>query len=232
MRCSQCTHEWQVMPGEQEKASAPTIVESVPPIKEVAMPTATPAAEPVEVLDDDFMKRLDQVIATEEANQQPYRPKLSRRQTDVKPLNLTPFKYAAPSLAALWLVIAYFAYFPALADAPLFGGLYRAFGATPTDGLRFQDVSMEREQEGGKARFILAGSIHNTAAQERMVPTVRVVLKNKGEDSLWTREYPVKKILKAGEVYPFRITNVETAFASSVAMIEVDMGNGMQLTLR
>lgn len=238
VRCSQCKHEWvlkQNSPEIEHEIAPPVpkedeIVESMP--KEVVAPAESAAREQIEVLDDDFMKRLDQVIEAEEASQRAPRPGPARRQTDVVEFNAKPFKYAVPALAALWLVIGYFAYFPALADAPLFGALYRAFGVTKTDGLRFQDVSMDREQDGSKARFIIAGSIQNTAAAERFVPTVRVILRNKKKDALWTREYPVKHLLKAGEIYPFRITNVETAFASSVAVIEVDLGNSMQLTLR
>lgn len=240
VRCSQCKHEWIAKQGSVVQEAEPVFEQPMPmapktqepPVERMAEPAEMPEKEPVEVLDDDFMKRLDQVIAEEATTTRPPRPRISRRQTDVKPFNAKPFKIAAPTLAALWLVIAYYAYFPALAEAPLFGALYHAFGTTKTDGLAFQDVSMEREQDGGKARFIIAGSIENTSAQERMVPTVRVVLKNKDKESLWTREYPVKHALKAGEVYPFRITNVETAFASSVASIEVDLGNDMQLTLR
>lgn len=240
VRCSRCKHEWNVTPGSGETDDTPARNTSTQPLA-AAETTASkgmnkfgdmPAPEPVEVLDDDFMKRLDQVIADEEANQRPPKPKPVRRQTDVKIFDAKPFKIAAPTLAAMWLVIAYFAYFPALADAPLIGSLYRAFGVTKTDGLRFQEVSMDREQDGSKARFIIAGSIQNTSAEERLVPTVRVVLRNKKNDALWTREYPVKHSLKAGEVYPFRITNVETAFASSVTVIEVDMGSSMQLMLR
>jgi hypothetical protein len=59
-----------------------------------------------------------------------------------------------------------------------------------------------------------------------------VLLKNQHGESVWGREYPVNQELEAGEVYPFRITNVETNLASSVATIAVDMGNSLQLMVR
>ncbi|MFZ4540653.1 MAG: DUF3426 domain-containing protein [Rickettsiales bacterium] len=148
------------------------------------------------------------------------------------PHSMKPYKIAVPALAALWLVTAFITYFPSWAELPILSGIYHAIGAKTVDGLVFSDVTMEREQEGNKARFILSGSISNHSNATRAVPTVRVSLRNKQDKAIWGREYPVNTELKAGEVYPFRITNVETAFASSVSSIVVDMGNSLQLLVR
>lgn len=247
VRCSRCAHSWHVSPADlQEVIPPPTrmpvaaahtaLPAEEPPLFAEQMPSYVSAAEaqpePVVELDDDFMKRLEQAIAAEPAPQKK-RPMPTRRKGDAKPL-IHPklLKVAAPLIAASWLIVAFFAYSPSWSRAPVLSGLYGMFGASETEGLLFSDVTMEREQEGGKARFILAGSIRNYSNATRTVPTVRVLLKNKTNETLWGREYPVNHELKAGEVYPFRITNVETSFASSVATIVVDMGNAMQLLIR
>ena len=110
--------------------------------------------------------------------------------------------------------------------------LYSAMGADANDGLVFADVTMERETEGSKTKFILAGSIRNFSNAPRTVSTVRVSLRDKADQAIWGRKYPVNVTLKAGEVYPFRITNVETVFADNVSSILVDMGHSLQLLVR
>lgn len=248
VRCSRCAHAWHVNPADLQEVLPPPTVGPTP-VRQAVLPSEEPplfaeqmpsyvssvqetAPEPVVELDDDFMKRLEQAIAAEPAPERK-RPTPTRRKDDVKPfINPKLLKAAAPLLAASWLIVAFFAYSPSWSGAPALSALYGMFGASETEGLVFSDVTMEREQEGGKARFILAGSIRNYSNSSRTVPTVRVLLKNKRNETLWGREYPVNHELKAGEVYPFRITNVETSFAASIASIIVDMGNGIQLLVR
>lgn len=257
VRCSRCAHAWHVHPYDLQEVLPPAVAApenqtektflppTPPPIRgdanepplfaeQVSSYAAAiePEPEPVVELDDDFMKRLEQAIAAEPAPERK-RPTPTRRKDDVKPfINPKLLKMAAPLLAASWLIVAFFAYSPSWSGAPVLSAIYSIFGASETEGLVFSDVSMEREQEGGKARFILAGSIRNYSNATRTVPTVRVLLKNKNNETLWGREYPVNHELKAGEVYPFRITNVETSFAASISTIVVDMGNAMQLLVR
>lgn len=245
VRCSRCKNAWHVNPWDlkDDNAVVEAVAPGTAPVQAVndTMPasvevegesTRMPDPEPAAVLDDDFMKRLDKAIS-DAPPQGKRRPTPTRRKDDVKPfINPRVLKLAAPALAATWFIVAFFAYSPSWSNAPVIGALYSAFGASETEGLVFSDVTMEREQEGSMARFILAGSVRNYSNETRKVPTVRVVLKNKEGSPLWGREYPVNQELKAGEVYPFRITNVETNFAASVARIEVDMGNSMQLLVR
>jgi len=150
------------------------------------------------------------------------RPKMSAK----------PFKIAAPVLAVVWLVLAFVAYFPSWMELPILKGLYHAAGVNSTENLVFSDVTMERVHEGSKTKFILAGSIRNHGNVLRKVPTVRVSLRDKNNKAIWGRNYPVNTELKAGEVYPFRIANVETVFASNVSSIVVDMGNSLELLVR
>lgn len=154
-------------------------------------------------------------------------PALKKR--DISP---RPFKIAAPVIVLVWLVLAFCTYFPHWVESPL-GSVYRMFGVETTEGLVFSDVTMEREQgEGSKVKFIISGSVRNHASVTRTVPTVRVLLKNKQGKDVWSREYPVKAPLKAGDIYPFRITNVETSFAGSVTSIVLDLGHPLELMMR
>jgi predicted Zn finger-like uncharacterized protein len=141
-----------------------------------------------------------------------------------------PFMVAVPVLALLWLILALYAYYPGW--QPRLGGVYALLGATTTQGLAFADVSMQPLTNGGKTNYVIGGSISNQSAEERLVPTVRVQLKGKDGGVLWERDYEVNEMLKPGEVYPFRIDNVETAFAASVTSIVVDVGHNLQLMMR
>ena len=215
VRCGKCQHEWHVSREASFEAHA------VAPMVQ--------ATEPSPTADDIFDELVKSTAAAEVTTIQNNPTRAVKKR---KPLNPRPFKIAAPVLAAVWLVLAFITYFPSWMKAPGLSGLYSAFGTTPVDGLGFSDVHMEREQEGSKTKFILSGSIHNYTSVARTVPTVRVVLRDKNNKSLWSRDYVVNTELKAGEVYPFRISNVETSFASSVKAIVVDLGNTFQLMVR
>lgn len=207
VRCGKCAHLWHVNPAVSE-------------------------FKPLEPSDEDAFNQLAAALGEPEVTVKPVPRGSNLPVIKRSPLNPKPFKIAAPLLAAVWLILAFITYFPKWKDAPVLGGIYRAVGATPTDGLVFADVEMEREQEGPKTKFILSGSVQNHSSGERFVPTVRVKLLDKDNKTLWGREYAVNTKLEAGKVYPFRITNVETAFAKSVSSIVVDMGNSLQLMVR
>lgn len=149
-----------------------------------------------------------------------------------RPFSARPFKIAVPVLALAWLILAFITYFPRGMELPVISSLYSALGILPNDGLVFDNVHMDHEQNEERTRYIISGSIVNHAAEPRMVPTVHVVLKNKDGKALWGREYPVDAMLKAGELYPFRIDNIETSFADQVSSIVVDLGNTLQLHMR
>ena len=148
------------------------------------------------------------------------------------PLPRMPFMAGAISLAAVWLVLAFVAYYPGWLNTPGLRSIYGIFGVTTTDGLVFEDVSMQRNSDDAQTQFLLMGSITNHAAETRIVPTVRVQLRNKNGDAIWERKYPVNEPLEAGKPYAFRIENVTTSFAGSVSSIVLDLGHPLQLTMR
>ena len=246
VRCSKCAHEWHVDPA----AAAPPIPKEeppkdIPPEIPVILPTSDLTFEEPEVdfsaearvADEDFLSQLEAAISASEAKAEPRAARPAKRPAAVtpkrKPINPKPFKIAVPVLMVAWLVLAFIAYFPKWMNAPVLSGIYHALGINATDGLLFADVTMEREhEEGGKTKFILAGTIKNHSNATRAVPTVRVELRDAKGGTVWSHNYPVNAELKAGEVYPFRIGNVETMFASNVNVIKVDMGNTLQLMVR
>lgn len=203
VRCGKCSHEWFVN-HPQPQAEPPAAPEVV------EMPAASePATAP-------------EMDATANV------PAVKKRRIPVR-----PFKIAAPVLASLWFILALFAYFPKWQEAPVLSAIYHLLGTTNTEGLVFADVHMERSEiGGGKTQFILSGSLVNHSAELRTVPSVRVKLKNAKGKTVWSREYAVNTELKAGELYPFRITNVETSFASNITSIVLDVGHSLQLMMR
>lgn len=165
-----------------------------------------------------------------EAEPQPHDPKRLPA-IPGKPVKAWPFQVAAGVLAASWLVIAIYAYFPGW-HAGMLSGLYSSLGVTDTSDLVFADVAMEREDMEGRTRFLLSGAVANQGSQPRLLPTVRVEVKDDEGKVIWGQKYPVGETIQPGQVYPFRIDNVETSFANRAASIVLDMGNTFELVMR
>ncbi len=105
-------------------------------------------------------------------------------------------------------------------------------GYEDTEGLAFTDVSMAREFNELKTRFVVSGNIVNRKDDDRTIPEVRVRLLDKEGEEVWSRVYEVNKTVAGNDIYPFRITNAETSFGERVAQIELDLGNGYELMVR
>jgi predicted Zn finger-like uncharacterized protein len=204
VRCGACHFQWFIQPaGENQPEPAPAPV--------------------------DFASLAAQAAQEEESAVVPERqlPVVTRRN-----IRLWPFILTAMALAAAWAFVALVAYAPSWQQAPLIGGVYRLLGLSDTDGLVFNELTMERQSDGSKTQFVLAGSIANHAEGERRLPLVRVQLKDKEGKVIWSRNYPADHVLKPGEVYPFRIIDVETSFANTIDTIVLDLGNKLQMALR
>lgn len=221
VRCGRCSHQWHVeKPIADDHEHLATAGDGA---------TQTPAV----AVTDEFLQQLEATMGKPGgAAPEPLKPGFSLPVVARKKMSAKPFQIAAATLAAIWLILAIMTYFPSWMGVPGLKSLYSAMGAQANDGLVFADVTMERETEGSKTKFILAGSIRNFSNVPRTVSTVRVSLRDKADQAIWGRKYPVNVTLKAGEVYPFRITNVETMFADNVSSILVDMGHSLQLLVR
>lgn len=148
-----------------------------------------------------------------------------------RPLPAWPFQIATGVFALAWLVIATYAYFPSWHTSFL-SGIYKSMGVTNTSNLVFADVQMGSEPVGGRVKFIVAGSIENHGSKPRYIPIVRVEIKDADGEVIWGQKYPVEETLEPGGVYPFRIDNIETAFADRAASIVLDVGNNFELVMR
>lgn len=148
-----------------------------------------------------------------------------------KPFKVWPFQVAAASMLVVWLIIATYAYFPTL-HTGTFSGLYAALGVTDTSDLVFADVTMERENNDGRTQFLIAGSVANEGAQPKLWPMMRVEVKDSDGKVIWGQVYPVNETIAPGQVYPFRIDNVETSFANRASSIVLDLGNNFELVMR
>ncbi len=82
----------------------------------------------------------------------------------------------------------------------MIGVFYRIAGVTDTSGLAFSDISMQRDVDGDKTQFTIAGAITNHGAEPRRVPDVRVQLKDKKGHIVWARNYPVQHTVNARRV--------------------------------
>lgn len=150
-----------------------------------------------------------------------------------EPIGTMPFIAAALAMLILWPALQFTAHYRSWIDAPVARSIYGIFGIHTTEGLAFDSVTMQKgETPNGQTKYLITGSISNHAEVVRLVPTVRVELKNKGGKALWTHEYEVGELLDPGAAYPFRIDNVSTSFADSVTSIVLDLGHGLQLTMR
>ena len=221
VRCGACSHQWFVQ--RPEDAQAQQAEESA-----VFEPPPPPLAESTEEqpIADDFVSVMEKAFSARpvRASNVPAIPR--------KPLPAKPFKLAVPILAVLCIFTALIAYYPNWQHTTMPGALYRALGFKDTQGLAFTELKMERENGDTKTKFIFSGTITNNATAPRYVPQVRVALRDKHGKDIWMRDYPVNMMLDSGGTYPFRIVNVETSLASSVAVIVLDIGNGLELKLR
>ena len=165
-----------------------------------------------------------------EAAPQPHDPK-QLPALPGRPLRAWPFQLAAGVLAVIWCMIAIYAYFPSWHTSFL-SGIYTSLGATRTNGLVFADVQMGSEMVGGRTRYTVAGSIENNNSKPRLIPLVRIQIKDSEGEIILSKKYEVNETLEPGGVYPFRIQDVETSFGSRAASVVVDIGNNFELVMR
>jgi predicted Zn finger-like uncharacterized protein len=209
VKCGRCAHSWHASQADAVTAAA---------VQSATFEEVMAAAEP----------------SMRQKNTAPKKSKPTRKMPSLRLSSIPkfPLMMATPVLALLWLTLAFVGHYPTWMGAPVLGSIYKTFGIQSTEGLRFDEVTMQRVEKDGKTNYILAGSIANQSSVERIVPSVRVALNDTKGKKLWTREYVVNETIKGGDVYPFRIANVETTFGDKVSSIVVDVGHPLQLMMR
>ena len=219
VKCSRCAHSWHATrpPLEFVVMDQPAQVPEQVPEQVPAAPESPPAFEEV-------------LAATHAVEEQHAAAAPAKKASSPRPAK--PFKLAAAALAASWLILAFVTYFPRWQDAPVLGAVYGMLGISSTYGVELKDVAMQREQVGERTRFLIRGNLVNQDAATREVPFMRVAMRGRDNEILWSRDYAVNKALKPGEVYPFRITNAETGSAGEVRTLVVDVGNPLEMFFR
>lgn len=210
VKCGSCKHDWHVTPADNAPADAPV-----------------QAASFAAAVEEEIASSAEDSAATATVPTPNVPAVVASRGIPVRPLQI-----AAPLIALSWFLVALYGNFYAWQHWPVIGGLYGMLGVVETGGLRFDKVEMEKQKEGQRTRFLLTGAVVNESTEARTIPSVRVRLIGKDGAEVWSREYEVKKTVKAGDEYPFRITNVETSFGHQVAQVVMDVGNPMQLSFR
>lgn len=118
---------------------------------------------------------------------------------------------------------------------PHLGFAYDLVGLYATDGLALADIELRERPSRSKARFVVEGKIINEAAEPRRIPMLRVSIIDKDGNVMASREYEADdadNLLQPGETYPFKASNLETAFKDKVDHLVVDIGHGTELMLR
>ena len=245
VKCGACKSEWHATPedGIPEDSTPKTVdsanFESVP-ASAPAEPTANtePAPQLANTEEDEANSGSAAPLEEEDFSAAFERAAAEQQAARQLPVVITPLiptfmlQLAAPAIALVWLVVAAHVHFNSWQTMPVLSSVSAMFGGVPMDGIRFDDIQLTPQKQGQSTTYLLSGVLLNESAAPRTIPTVRVRLKDKQGNDVWSREYGLDKQMRAGESYPFRIDNVKTAFGSKVAKVEVDVGNPLQLMFR
>lgn len=136
------------------------------------------------------------------------------------------YKYTLGGLVAAILLMAIMTYH---INVPLLGGM---LGVQNTEGLKLADVQVREIPSREKARYIVEGKIVNTSDEERSIPILHVALLDEEGTVMVSREFEAEKTLKPGEDTPFTASRLDTAFRDRLTHILVELGSGVQLTIR
>lgn len=188
---------------------------------------AMPVQVPVQPERADFADLVADASAAEASAAQFQLPVIVR-----KPIPAKPLMIAAPAIAVLWLITAFYANYASWYDTPFFSAIYRMAGVIKTDGLTFSKARLSRQNEGQRTTFVVSGEIANESGAPRTIPQVRLSLRDAEGEEIASRIYVVNKRIKPGGTYPFRITNLSTSFGSRVEEAVLDLGHDLQMQFR
>lgn len=217
VRCGKCKHTW--------------FVQANPiPMDGVAAEKAASQTSPVFADFDHALANASADEAEEMAKSASGDAQLPAVQTKAFAIKRAILPTAGLTVAALCMAIM--ACYPSWKHAPIASGIYGMLGYADTKGLALSDINLVRETNDSKTRFLVSGNVLNRNEEETLLPEVRVSLLDSKGEVMWSRSYVVNKTLSAHDIYPFRITNAETAFGDKVAQVMVDVGNSYEMMVR
>lgn len=215
VRCARCGETWLPdLSGMDAAATSAGAVEAeaehIPSGQEITVTpevrTPAPAAEvPV----------LEQAIGFPQAHREPPR-RSSAAARPAKPRRVRSGPSRMPAVAAVAAAIlliggALIFRTSIVAAAPDLAGLYRAAGM-PVNlrGLEFRNLTVRREEDGGRAVLMVSGDIENVTGREVAIPAIRLAIRADAGHEIyaWSVE-PEETRVGAGASIPFR-TRIDT----------------------
>jgi predicted Zn finger-like uncharacterized protein len=237
VRCAKCAHVWHATPPEEE-TPPPAPEDNLPDETADAQTQTTetddaaqaPAAEEEQVEYIDF-GMADGAAPSRFDDEEDEEPAAAAVAPPTKLQGMKPMLVAATILFAITATITGLLAFRPTLQSPL-GFFYDAIGASATDGLTLSDVTLRERPARNKKRYVVEGKIINLSAEPRRVPVLQVSIRDQNGDVVMSREYEADATLAPGESYPFKASNLDTAFVDRVDHLLVDLGNHTELMLR
>ncbi len=239
VKCAKCMHQWFVdgQPPAADYAAMPLKSDPfIEPEPTHFMQARLGDDHPEATNDDDLEYAFEEEAPAAPPEEIPeafrgdYQPSHVPVVPEPTPKPLMPLAIAACALLLCAGLSGLFAFRDAL--APSLGGVYSVLGMSATDGLALADVDVRARPSRSRVRYVVEGAIVNESDAPREVPILRIAMVDKEGEWIAMREYQDNTIVKAGESYPFKAGNLETAFADKVDHLLVEIGNGTQLMLR
>lgn len=161
VRCKACGHRWHAT---RESVAAAEQAASSPEPEQPIAPAHAP--EPMEPA--------------------PLPPPLAATTTTRRDRALGAIAWLLLALLVLVIAAAYLGRNQVVEAFPSMAGVYQKVGlrVTMRSGLELRNLSSVRAEEGGRPVLVVKGEIHNTAAQERTLPRVRVALLDDGRNEI------------------------------------------------
>ena len=218
VRCGKCEHKWHAMPP-----SSP----------------ADPAAQDEENVDDTAAANQDEapkapdIDAVLAGKKHKAEPALDETLGDYKP----PKTVKSKKLFWFSMILSY------VVLAVIITGLWitkeapEMWGFTNSSGFAFERIELEPVAQLGGERFTmnplfkLGGTIRNTSGNPKVVPIIRVTLKDKDGNVVYRRQSKDQKSVPPGETVDFLMENLEQADPSHTHFV-VEMGGELELILR
>lgn len=222
VRCAKCSHTWHVLPSDADEppplaAPAPAAPAPEPAISAPAPSTDEPM-QPIAEWDDGDMPK----IAFGSAAPAPQ---------EKAPMDPGVFKLAAMAFGIAAFVFGAWVFSDKLSGMPVLSSLYEMAGITATDGLVLGKVNVQVLPGRKENSYFITGTIQNKAENNRIVPILRISLKDAQNNIVHYVNYPGEGLsLEPGKSVPF---SAEIKNRSPrVTHVDIDLGNTIQLSMR
>jgi predicted Zn finger-like uncharacterized protein len=218
VRCAKCSHTWHFSPSD---APEPEVTVATPaPVPQMPAAAAAHDDEPI------------QPIAEWGEGDA---PRIEFSAATIKPppaaANPAPWKAATLVLGIMAFLFGAWVFNDKLSSTPVLSSLYEMAGLTPSDGLLLDKVNVQVLPGRKETSYFVTGRIENKAKNHRIVPVLRISLKDELGNIVHYVNYPGDGLsLEPGKSVPF---SAEIKNRSPrVTHADIDLGNTIQLSMR